>query len=256
LTTTDALQLPTNEKSVILFDPDDGLGNERVEKSVAKFLIEENKYWGANEQLHMNNVFKWVKAYDRGEYLEWDGLNNLNKLRCCSKKIIERIDSLLSLKHPTSAHYWNQLVKSPSSPDSYGVVARRHIKAGTFLGFYQGTYFETIEVVVRRPHVFKIREHQYIDASTSFDSCYARHYNWSTGLVHQNVCVERLSTWSDANRAICFVANIDIPPGVELILAHNQGKLNHTTANQNRYKTIHSRFGHLVMAMANEYPEA
>jgi hypothetical protein len=169
---------PLDENAVMLFDPDDELEDERSEKSIKMFLLTENKLWPQNDQLDMSNVFKWIKAFDRGEYLEWGDLNDLNKPNCRSKEIIDHINTLLSAAHPTAAH-WNKLVKSPSSPDQYGIVARTLIPEGTLLGFYEGTPFETTDRV-KGPNKYKIGENVYIDSSVEFHSCYARYYNWST----------------------------------------------------------------------------
>jgi hypothetical protein len=165
---------PVNENAILLFDPDDELEDERSEKSIRMFLLTENKLWFQNDQLDMSNVFKWIKAYDRGEYLEWGDINDINKLNCRSKDIIDHINKLLIAKYPTEAH-WNKLVKSPSSPDQYGIVANTNIPAGTLLGFYEGTYFETTDKV-KGSNKFKIGANMYIDASNEFESCYARYY--------------------------------------------------------------------------------
>jgi hypothetical protein len=243
---------PVDENAIILYDPDDELEDERTEKSIKMFLLTENKLWPPNEKLDMSNVFKWIKAYDRGEYFEWGSINDIDKPNCRSKEIIEHINGLLSAKHPTAA-YWNRLVKSPSSPDQYGIVANTRIPAGTLLSFFEGEYFETSEPV-KGANKFKIGENKYIDAAVEFESCYARYYNWSTNLSEQNVCVERLSGWLSPNRAICFIANVEIAEGKELILAHDQGKLK--KSNNKRYKTAHSNFAGSAATLAAAYPEA
>jgi hypothetical protein len=234
----------------MLFDPDDELEDERSEKSIKMFLLTENKLWPQNDQLDMSNVFKWIKAFDRGEYLEWGDMNDLNKPNCRSKEIIDHINTLLSAAHPTAAQ-WNKLVKSPSSPDQYGIVARTRIPAGTVLGFYEGTPFETTEIV-KGPNKYKIGENKYIDASIDFHSCYARYYNWSTNPSLQNVCVYRIPDAIDENRTVCFISNIDIPEGKELIVAHDQGQLKRS--NNKRYKTTHSNFTDRAAVLAAEYP--
>jgi hypothetical protein len=243
---------PVEENAIMLYDPDDDLEDERSEKSIKMFLLTENKLWAQDNQLDMSNVFKWIKASDRGEYMEWGGINDIDKPNCRSKEIIEHINMLLSARHPTAAH-WNKLVKSPSSPDQYGIIANTDIPAGTLLGFCEGTVFETADKV-KGPNKFKICENKYIDAAVAFDSCYARYYNWSTNTSEQNVCVERLSGSVSPNRSICFIANVDIPEGKELILAHDQGQLKRT--NNKRYKTLHSNFADRAAVLAAAYPEA
>jgi hypothetical protein len=241
---------PVDENAIVLFDPDDELEDERSEKSIKMFLLTENKLWSQNDQLDMSNVFKWIKAYDRGEYMEWGDINDVEKPNCRSKEIIEHINKLLSASHPTAAE-WNKLVKSPSSPDQYGIVAKTHIPEGTLVDFYQGTYFETDEKV-KGLNKFRIDGNRYIDASAEFDSCYARYYNWSTDPSAQNVCVYRLTGSKDPNRTVCFISNVDIPEGKELIVAHDQGKMKRT--NNKRYKTVHSNFADRAAALAADYP--
>jgi hypothetical protein len=47
----------------------------RSETSIRAFLEEENLCWSPDEQLDMANVFKWIKAARRGDFLEWNGIN-------------------------------------------------------------------------------------------------------------------------------------------------------------------------------------
>jgi hypothetical protein len=56
------------------------------------------------------------------------------------------------------------------------------------------------------------------------------------------------------NRAICFIANVEIAEGKELILAHDQGKLKKSI--NKRYKTAHSNFAGSAGTLAAAYPEA
>ncbi len=231
------------------YDPYDGKENERYEKSIKMFLKIENLNWAEGHKLDMSNVFKWVKASDRGEYLEWGGRNDIDRPNCRSKIIIDHIDNLLSNAHHKSAN-WNELVKSPSSPDKYGVVARRDVPAGTFLGFYKGEHFITNDTV-KGPDKYKIDGTNYVDASGEFTSCYARFYNWSTSENRQNVSVERLTEWTDPNKAICFIANRAIKRGAEFVIAHGQDMLG--TSPYKRYKTAPSNFAHLAAAKAKAF---
>jgi hypothetical protein len=234
----------------LLFNPYDGMTEERYEKSIKMFLNIENKLWPDGYKLDMSNVFKWVKASQRGEYLEWGGFNDLDKPNCRSKALINHIDNLLRQKHKTSA-VWNQLVKSPSSPDKYGVIAREDIPSGTFLGYYQGEYF-TSDDPVKGLNIFKISGNHYINASKEHTSCYARHYNWSTLEKKQNVTVQRLSSrTADPNKTICFIANVEIKQGVELIIGHDQGYLK--TSNNKRYKTCKSNYTSDVEQRATQF---
>jgi hypothetical protein len=155
----------------------------------------------------------------------------------------------LKNKHQSTA-VWNQLVKSPSSPDKYGVIAREDIPAGTFLGYYQGEYF-TSDDNVKGLNIFKISGNNYLNASKDYSSCYARYYNWSTSALNQNVAVHRLSTWTNPNNVICFIANVEIKRGVEFIIGHDQGYLK--TSNNKRYKTCKSNFTADVEQKAKQF---
>jgi hypothetical protein len=54
-------------------------------------------------------------------------------------------------------------------------------------------------------HKHKLNDHSHIDGS-DFMSCFARYYVSSSKEEKQNVSVERLSEWTDPNRAVCFIA--------------------------------------------------
>jgi hypothetical protein len=58
---------------------------------------------------------------------------NLNKKVCYVHKIIERIDYLLKKRDPYHAIY-NKIVKSPTVPDEYGIVARSSHQQEHFSG--------------------------------------------------------------------------------------------------------------------------
>jgi hypothetical protein len=229
----------------LLWNPHDGMTEERHEKSITMFLRIENKSRPKGHELHieMSNVFKWYKALQRGEFLEWGEINDLDQKNCRSQLIIKHIDCLLLNKHK-NAGFWNQLVKSPSSSDKYGVIAREDIPAGTFLGYFQGEHFIS-QVNVKGLNIFKICENNYINASKEFSSCYGRYYNWSTTEANNhNVSVGRVSDWTDANESIYFTARVEIKKGVELIVSHKAGcrKANNNDSNKQTYKTIYSNF--------------
>jgi len=82
---------PVDENAILLYDPDDELEDERSEKSIKMFLLTENKLWPPNEQLDMSNVFKWIKAYDRGEYFEWGSINDILTSRTVAQKRLSNI---------------------------------------------------------------------------------------------------------------------------------------------------------------------
>jgi hypothetical protein len=62
----------------------------------------------------------------------------------------------------------------------------------------------------------------------------------------QNVTVQRLTEWSDWNRAICFIANKNISTGDELIIAPDHDY----TRNKYKQPKIDLRFRNEAMALA------
>eukprot|EP01034_Spumella_vulgaris_P024788 gene24788-31166_t len=129
------------------------------------------------------------------------------------------------------------VVKSPSSPDQYGIVAKEDIPYGTHLGFFKGKLVmgcESIEELLDFHGPFHKSygladpngesltgtpsDIRYIDGS-AFDSSFARYYVTSPVVSEQNVTVERLADWTDHNEAISFMANTDIKKDEELRIA-------------------------------------
>jgi hypothetical protein len=110
-------------------------------KSIRAFLEEFNTRHSI--KLDMPSVYRWLKADCRGDFNEWNGQNNLNNVRCKSKKIVKIIGKYLKRKFPDSA-VWNKVAKSKSSPEQYGVFAKKLIHSGTMLGFYKGDYVVSV----------------------------------------------------------------------------------------------------------------
>jgi hypothetical protein len=224
----------------ILNDDDDE--DTRSERSIKSFLkIENQNYQWLDEPLQLANVFKWLRAYDRGDFHDWGGINNLNKPNAHSKKILHVINDTLKAKFPI-LKYHQKVVKSKYSPDQYGVVARQEIPPGTFLGFFQGEVKSKTDVTYQPPsgpYAFTTVEgvnSVYVDNSDDFTACYARFYSSSTKEDTQNVTVFRITTESaDPNKTICFVANKTIPPGGEFVIGVDQGYLRND--GYKRYKT-------------------
>jgi hypothetical protein len=202
---------PVDENVALLIDPNDEMEDERTEKSIKLFLTYENKLWPPHEQLDLSNVFEWIKAYDRGEYLEWGGLNDITKPNCRSKLIIDHINELLRERHPTAAH-WNRLVKSPSSPDQYGIVANCFIPEGTLLGFYEGTYFESMDPV-KGTNIYKIGVTSILMQQSSFSRVLR------VTIIGRPTQVIKTCVWKDCQT----------------------GKEN----SYKRYKTVHSKFANI-----------
>eukprot|EP01034_Spumella_vulgaris_P040672 gene40672-50324_t len=127
-----------------------------------------------------------------------------------------------------------EVVKSPSSPDQYGIVSKEDIPYGTHLGFFKGKLVMgsgTIEELLDFNGPFHKSygladpngeslpsDIRYIDGS-AFDSSFARYYVTSPVASEQNVTVERLADWTDHNEAISFMANTDIKKDEELRIA-------------------------------------
>ena len=86
----------------------------------------------------------------------------------------------------------------------------------------------------------------YVDGF-DFLSCFTRYYARSSDKEKQNVSVERLSEWTDLNRAVCFIVTKDIPAGSALIIATNQ---EYQQRNKNRHNVSQSQFRKTAAAMA------
>jgi len=197
----------------------------RSEMSIKSFLKEENISRSSGDPLDMANMFKWIKASHRGDFLPWGNINDLTKCNAKSKNILVYINDELLLKFPLLCKY-QRVVKSLSSPDQYGVIARSAITAGSFLGFFEGKKCEgDKDDQLEGLHKYTLIEgdnSEYIDCTDDFMACYARYYNCSTKSENQNVSVVRLKH-GDHNHRVCFVANAYIEVGHELIIAPDQG---------------------------------
>ena len=134
------------------------------------------------------------------------------------------------MRDPGTAHNNKIIRKSTVSPEKYGVMAKRFIPKGTFLGFFKGLYVVAPALLADQPatpividgfYMYRLDEYSYIDGR-DFLSCFARYYAWSRVIQEQNVSVHRLTVWNNFNRAVCFMANKDIEKGQELIIPFNQ----------------------------------
>jgi hypothetical protein len=224
------------KKELGIFDYDDACS--RSETSIRAFLEEENLCWSPDEQLDMANVFKWIKAARRGDFLEWNGINDFSKPNAKSQQILRNINNKLIRKFEWLCFYL-KVVKSPSSPDLYGTIARSFIPAGMFLGFFHGEIKTSDEYgPPNGPNMFTVVETSnsiYIDCSHDFLACYARYFNCSTKSDAPNVSVIRLKNARDYDHCVCFIANSDIEVGHELIIGSEQNYLRNR--DQKRYKT-------------------
>jgi hypothetical protein len=210
---------------------DENSKEENQVRTIKNFLSHYNKEHPEEQKLLHGCVFKWLKSYERGELEEWDGLNPLNKSNAKAKKIMEHIYKSLKANFKNTAIYHKILRKSKLSPEKYGVYAKRPIRKGTFLGFFQGKYVAPTlledqsyaSAVIDGFHMYRLDEFSYIDGR-DFSSCFARYYACSGDISVQNVSVHRLApnVWSDPNRAVCFMANKDIDKGQEFVIPLNQ----------------------------------
>jgi hypothetical protein len=182
--------------------------------------------------LEHSNLSKWVRAEKRGEYLPWESNIKAQTARKKSapQKIIKLIDKTLKLRDKYHGAF-NKIVRSPSIPGEYGVVARKFTPAGTFLGYYKGKVITGVENDTRNhDYTFSIGRNKFIDASDYY-SCFARYYNCSLKSADQNVCVEILSDWTNPQKAICFIANKDIRKGAEYLISYGPEYWEATAAN-------------------------
>jgi hypothetical protein len=165
------------------------------------------------------NLTHWIRAERRGEYRSWSDINDLDSSACKIIQIIRHIDLVLKQKFPCHAYY-NQVSKSKSTPNEYGVIARRFTPAGTFLGFYKGEVIngpEASDRIESQEYMFALMTNNFIDAK-AFDSCFARYYKCALKASDQNVWVERVPS-NDCQKVICFIANKDINKGEEFLIS-------------------------------------
>jgi hypothetical protein len=152
----------------------------RSEMSIKSFLKEENGRRSSADKFDMANMFKWIKASHRGDFLPWGNINDLTKCNAKSKNILVHVNDKLLLKIPLLCKY-QRVVRSPSSPDQYGVIAITAITAGSFLGFYEGEICTgEKDDQLEGLHKYTLIEgdsSNYIDCSEDFLACYARYYN-------------------------------------------------------------------------------
>ncbi len=222
---------------------------ETTETTINAFLVE---FYKGNpdltkDKIDFKTLYKWIKSDQRLEFEEWDGENSLTKQNCKSKRIMELINSALSVTNPEAAK-WNELTKSTSSSEQYTIVARQRIPEGTSLGFFKGNLVPSITNGPRKRFFGLKRSLQvmsgdemegageleteteilHIDGS-AYDSCYAKYYACPTNYTCvtktkevTNVSVERAEVWTDHNKAISFVASCDIEKGQELLIPAEQ----------------------------------
>ncbi len=191
----------------------------RQNKSVKSFICYYNSTRISDQQLHFACMFKWLKAYHRGDLEDWGGINDMNKKSSKVKLIMHHIYHNIKLRDSTAAK-WNKIVmKSLHAPDQYGVVAKRLIPKGTIVGFFEGTLALGSTMIPLNDFHHKcmmLNDFSFVDGSLHM-SCFARYYAVSADATIQNLFVHRPATWTDHNRAICFISNRDILKGEELV---------------------------------------
>jgi hypothetical protein len=197
-----------------LDETEDASNGAHMKKTFVALFNKENEY-----QIDVSSIGKWIRAEKHGEFLPWGGANSLDNKVCFVEKVIEKIDDHLSDRDAHHGEY-NQVARSPSIPEEYGVIARKFTPAGTFLGYYKGECIDskTAESSYDFDYIFCIGEGKFIDASKLL-SCYARYYNCAVNRSDQNVCVERL-LWTNPQKAICFITTRDVQKGEEFLISY------------------------------------
>jgi hypothetical protein len=190
-----------------------------------------NKQYKKNT-LTYDTLLRYLKAYNRGEYETWEGLNDLTSQNCKLKKILHHVDSVLKNKFPSHAKY-NELNKSKFRALAWGVLAREFTPAGTFLGHVDGESITSTEAEKRineecddnenvfmskKAKFFVIGQDHFVDLS-QYDSCYARYYNCVPSKFH-NVSVQLLSI-DTSRRTMGFITNQDVNKGEEFLIDFN-----------------------------------
>jgi hypothetical protein len=173
----------------------------------------------SDQRIGLSSISKWIRAEKQGEFLSWGGANCLDRKVCFVQNVIEKIDEHLKDRDVYHGEY-NEVAKSPSIPEEYGVITRKFTPAGTFLGFYKGECIDSKEAELRHDfdYIFCIGEGKFIDAIKLL-SCFARYYNCAVNRSDQNVCVERL-LWTNPQKAICFITTKDVKKGEEFLISY------------------------------------
>jgi hypothetical protein len=190
-------------------------------KTISDFVNYYNQTIEGSFILRYSSLVKWIQAEKRGEYVSWETkVTDLStRKRSNPQFIMKYLDTTLKKRDKCHGKF-NKIVRSPTVPKEYGVVARRFTPAGTFLGYYKGEVIVGVEHDFRDlSYTFKIGRNEFIDAS-DYLSCFARYYNCSLKADEQNVCVEILTDWTNPQKAICFIANKDIKKGEEFLISY------------------------------------
>ncbi len=118
-------------------------------------------------------VCRWLRAFYRGEFEEWNGENNdLNNLKCKSEKTTKIASRSLKRKFPGDSGILSKVAKSKVSPEQYGVFAKLNVKYGTMLGSYKGEQVVSVAEVISH-YRFKLNDKTHIDSS-DFLSCFCK----------------------------------------------------------------------------------
>jgi hypothetical protein len=202
-------------------DDDSSVSNISKSPSMRAYVLAYNQNPANSITLDISSLSRWIQADFRGEYLPWNGINRKHSRTCKLVNIVRHIDYALKTKYPSFGIY-NQVSKSKSISGEYAAIARRFTPVGTFLGFYEGEVINGLEVdhCINAPlkHLFTLTENRFIDAKDWF-SCFARYYNCALKACDQNVCAERLTSQSNPQNAICFIANKDVQKGEEFLIS-------------------------------------
>jgi hypothetical protein len=188
--------------------------------SMRAYVTDYNKNPANLVKLDISSLSRWIQADSRGEYLPWNGINKMHSHTCKLVNIVRHIDHALKTKDPSHGKY-NQVIKRKSMSGEYGVIARSFTPAGTFLGFCEGEVIDGLEAsrsLESLKHVFILTENRLIDTKDWY-SCFARYYNCALKACDQNVCVERLSSQTNPQKVICFIANRDVQKGEEFLIS-------------------------------------
>jgi hypothetical protein len=103
-----------------------------VARTIFDFVKDFNK--GGKYIVNISSIGKWIHADKRGEFLSWGGANKLTNKVCFIQNVIQKVDEFLKLRDVYHSEF-NEVARSPTVFNEFGVVARKFTPAETFLDY-------------------------------------------------------------------------------------------------------------------------
>jgi hypothetical protein len=168
-----------------------------------------------------NRIFhSWIRAFKRGDYDSWGGMNDLSSYKANSAEIVRHLNKTLSQKHVGHGTLNEIVIKHEDKSHEYGVIAKKDIPINSFIGYYMGKVVDCSEANRRvwdHEYMILLNKTEFVDSSDKY-SCFARYYKCSIDPAAQNVCILRQKTINPQNN-IVLVTTKNVEKGSELVLS-------------------------------------